>query len=136
MAEKQQENISSKVVAVFLIVSAILFVGGVWLLGSAGRRDGVITIQGEVSEVFEDCQRHRVLEDGEVVERPGISCDGGSYIIVDNEQIYTASGNVPSDQYFYADTSDIAPGDLLEARFIEGEYSKTINCDSCGITVL
>lgn len=156
----KQENISSKLVAFVLILSLALLIGGVWVLSrpSGGstkdtehseeesielpqdpavgveQDPGVVkAVSGQVTEVFEDCSRHLILEDGVVIESDEVSCDGGSYIVIDGIIVYTASGFVPENESYSTDLEGLAPGDYAEVTYITTAYSNQINCDECGL---
>jgi hypothetical protein len=98
--------------------------------------NSLLSVEGVVQEVFEDCARYRVLEGGAVVERNNITCDGGSFIVVDDVRIQTSSGFVPVEESYVTEISDITPGDTLKVSYIAGEFTNSINCEECGITEL
>lgn len=100
------------------------------------RGDGeMITVAGIVSEVFRDCQSWLVLnEDGEAEHRGGVSCDGGSYIIVDGNRIQTSSGYVAAGMAFDKHPADLQPGKFVVVTAVDGPYGGlTLDCDRCGV---
>ncbi len=146
--KNKQENISSKIVGTILFISAFMILVGGWVLsrevGKGGGyveqpiivEDGANTVSGQVNEVFEDCSRRRVFKDGEIVDKQDISCDGGSYLIVEGVQVYTSSGYTSAESYFEYDISNIDPGDMLQVTYDRGEFRNTINCGQCNIESL
>lgn len=97
--------------------------------------EGVVAISGTLTTNFTDCVSHQVLsESGEVNEDPALSCDGGSYIIVDGTEIRTSSGLSP---LHYDKHTTAEPGAVVRVLAdATGTYGLTLDCDSCGVTVL
>lgn len=100
---------------------------------TAGQDPETKTIEGVLNEVFEDCASYRVFENGEVVEKDQISCDGGSFVVINDVKVQTSAGYVPADQYYIKDISGLAPGDTVQAIYVEEEFGNTLNCDTCDI---
>lgn len=99
---------------------------------------GTEKLTGLVTETFKDCGENLVLVDGEVQLGDIASCDGGSYIVIDdNRSVYYESGYVPADQSFYADIGTTSPGDTVEVIYAVDEYDiARVNCDTCYVKVL
>lgn len=96
----------------------------------------VVTVAGLVSEVFQDCQSWLVLnENGEAEHRDGVSCDGGSFIMVEGQRIQTTSGYVAADAAFNKHPSGLEPGEFVVVTAINGPYGGlTLDCDRCGVS--
>ena len=92
-------------------------------------------VEGVVTEIFEDCSRKRVFENGQVVERNDeVSCDGGSYIIVDDFSINTVSGFTSQEFAFSYDIGDLEPGVRVRATYQLDSFDlPNFDCDECGI---
>lgn len=100
------------------------------------RGDGqLITISGIVTEVFRDCQSWMVLnEDGVAEPRSGVSCDGGSFIVVDGRRIQTSSGYVAAEMTFDKHPAELQPGTFVVVIAVNGPYGgPTLDCDRCGV---
>lgn len=95
----------------------------------------MVTIAGIVAEVFRDCQSWLVLNsDGEPESRPEVSCDGGSFVVVDGQRIQTTSGYVAAADAFDKHPAGVQPGDFVVVTAINGPYGGlTLNCDGCGV---
>lgn len=94
-------------------------------------------VSGVVTEVFQDCGSHLVLENGRVVERGAVICDGGSYIVVDGETIRTSAGFTVAEEYYDVDISNLTPGDNVEVYYVTNELGvNELDCNDCTIEVL
>lgn len=102
----------------------------------SGNGNGPVTvIRGIATEVFTDCRSHLVLtEDGTVENVSPISCDGGSYIVVDGRRIQTSAGFVPTEDYFDKHPEDLMPGDsvMVQAREHDGGLL-SLDCQPCSV---
>lgn len=100
--------------------------------------DRITVIRGMLTEVFTDCQSHLVLDDNnQVVPMSTVSCDGGSYIVVDGKTVRTSSGFVSSDRYYDRHNSLMRPGKQVVVSAVPSELladTWTLNCASCSIT--
>lgn len=98
-------------------------------------KDTRITLHGIVTEVFTDCVAHLVLEDGRVVSRSPVSCDGGSWIVVEGTRVVTSSGFVAGDQEFDRHDPDLRPGTRVNVNAMvpAGSTVPTLDCPGCGI---
>ncbi len=93
-------------------------------------------IQGTVTAVFTDCQQHLVLtEDGEIDDSGPVSCDGGSWVIIDGTRIGTASGYVSGPEYVYNHhIGDLLPGEQATAVAATNSYGAlNLNCEACSL---
>lgn len=95
----------------------------------------LVTVAGIVTEVFLDCQSWMVLnEDGDAEHRGGISCDGGSYIVVDGTRIQTSSGFVSADMAFDQHPVELQPGTFVTVTAVKGPFGGlTLDCSRCGV---
>lgn len=102
----------------------------------SGNGNGPVTvIRGVTTEVFTDCQSHLVLTaDGSVENVSPISCDGGSYIVVDGRRIQTSAGFVPAEDYYDKHPADLMPGDsvMVQAREHDGGWL-SLDCEPCSV---
>ncbi|MEM9566132.1 MAG: hypothetical protein AAGA93_26160 [Actinomycetota bacterium] len=104
--------------------------------GTAVPADEVITITGELTEVFTDCASHLVVAPGGQIRSIGeISCDGGSWIKVDGRMIRTSSGFTTRDQVFDRHLADLQPGQqvTVAAIALSGQGLFSLGCPTCGI---
>ena len=101
--------------------------------------DQMIVIRGILSELFTDCQAHYLLGAGGVVEqRDSITCDGGSYVVVDGKTIKTSAGLVPAGQYYNRHNPALRPGQQVVVSATAASQTSaalTLNCAQCGITL-
>ncbi len=98
-----------------------------------------MAVRGTVTEVFTDCVSRLVLtETGQVVETGLISCDGGSFIVVDGTRVFTSSGYTSADLAFDKHPSNLKPGmDVLVTAVRRGGSGPlTLDCDSCRIRLV
>ncbi len=95
----------------------------------------LVTVAGIVEEVFSDCQAWLVLnENGEAEHRSGVSCDGGSFIVVGGNRIQTSSGFVAAEMAFDKHPDALQPGKFVTVTAINGAYGGlTLDCDRCGV---
>jgi len=95
----------------------------------------LVTVTGIVDEVFSDCEAWLVLnENGEAEHQPGVSCDGGSFIVVGGNRIQTSSGFVAAEMAFDKHPDALQPGKFVTVTAINGPYGVlTLDCDRCGI---
>jgi len=98
-----------------------------------------VVIRGKVNEVFTDCQSRLVLnQEGKVESLGPISCDGGSYIMVDGIRIQTSSGYVPAEMAFNKHPDNLRPGQqvmVVAMPYPDGGGLLTLDCDSCRVRV-
>ncbi len=108
--------------------------------GEAGDSNPeTVAVRGTVTEVFTDCVSRLVLtETGQVVETGPISCDGGSFIVVDGNRVFTSSGYTSADLAFDKHPSNLKPGmDVLVTAVRRGGSGPlTLDCDSCRIRLV
>lgn len=103
--------------------------------------DGPVTqtVRGTLTEVFTDCAAHYVLgSDGNVEQLEAISCDGGSYVVVDGKTIRTSAGNSPAGQYYDRHNPALRPGQQVVVSATAASQASaalTLNCAQCGITL-
>jgi hypothetical protein len=99
----------------------------------------MIVIRGILTELFTDCQAHYVLGGGGVVEqRDSITCDGGSYVVVDGKTIQTSAGLVPAGQYYDRHNPALRPGQQVVVSATAASQTSaalTLNCGQCGIAL-
>jgi hypothetical protein len=102
-----------------------------------GSRVNTVTLEGVVTTVFTDCDTEKTLApDGHVRILSAESCDGGSYITLDNETVIaTASGYVAENAAFDMHDSSWQPGQKAEAKVIKSGNGYTLNCTSCTIKI-
>lgn len=94
-------------------------------------------VSGTVTEVFTDCYTHLILtEEGESVVIEPVSCDGGSWVIIDGVRIETASGFVlTDDEVFDHHIRDLQPGEVATAvAVLTDADTLDLNCDECGLS--
>ena len=99
-------------------------------------QDGsVTTIRGLLTVVFTDCQSRLVLNDSGEVENVGpVSCDGGSYIVVDGNRIQTSAGFVASDAYWDRHPSNFQPGQtVVVTAFAHANGRLDLSCSQCSV---
>ncbi len=105
-----------------------------------GEAAGTVSLRGTVTEVFTDCVSRFVLtEAGEVVASGPISCDGGSYIIVDGTRVFTSSGFTSADLAFDKHPSTLKPGQQVSVtatRTGGAGGPLTLDCDSCAVRII
>ncbi len=102
----------------------------------SGQGNGPVTvIRGILTEVFTDCQSHLVFtQDGTVESLSPITCDGGSYIVVDGRRIRTSAGFVPEEDYFDKHPEDLTPGDSVMVQARENDGGElSLDCDPCSV---
>lgn len=101
--------------------------------------DQMIVIRGILTELFTDCQARYVLGDGGGVEEIGpVSCDGGSYVVVDGKTIRTSAGYVPAGQYYDRHNPALRPGQRVVVSATAASQTSaalTLNCARCGISL-
>jgi hypothetical protein len=102
--------------------------------------DKMISVRGTVTEVFTDCQSRLILNEANQVESVGpVSCDGGSYIIVDGRRIQTASGYVMNEaDVFGKHIVALRPGQRVSVTAVYTASAGgmlTLNCVLCEINV-
>ncbi len=99
-----------------------------------------VTLQGMVTEVFTDCVGHLVLnEAGDVVDGGPVTCDGGSYIVVDRIRVFTSSGFTTADKAYDKHPSELRPGRQVSvtAAPIGGTIGRLgLACSTCEVRVL
>ena len=100
--------------------------------------DGTVltVVSGTVTEVFTDCYQHLILtEDGGVDDSGPVTCDGGSWVVINGIRIGTASGFVRSDDDVYdKHLRDLQPGDLASAIAIPtANGALNLNCEGCDL---
>lgn len=97
-------------------------------------KDKRTVVKGLVTEVFTDCVSHLALENGEVVSRNPVSCDGGSWIIVDGRRIQTSSGMTAGGGFDNHDP-DLRPGQQATVNAVSpaGGGGLTLDCPGCHI---
>lgn len=95
----------------------------------------LVTVAGIVDEVFSDCEAWLVLnENGEAEHRRGVSCDGGSFIVVGGTRIQTSSGFVAAEMAFDKHPDTLQPGKFVTVTAVNGPYGGlTLDCDRCGV---
>lgn len=92
----------------------------------------VITIRGVLTESFTDCVSHLVLDasGNAVPSNGGISCDGGSWIVVNRTKIQTSAGYVRSG--YYNKHKGISPGVTVVVKAAKTEWGNLgLACDEC-----
>jgi hypothetical protein len=70
-------------IVLFIVVLVLLL----WLLVFRGRKpkDTTVHLEGTLTQVFTDCESSlRLGPKGEIINDKAVSCDGGSYIVIDN----------------------------------------------------
>ena len=102
---------------------------------TATQGGDVTTISGLLTVVFTDCQSRLVLNDSGEVENVGpISCDGGSYIVVDGIRIQTSAGFVASDAYWDKHPSNFQPGQtVVVTAFVHSSGRLDLSCNQCSV---
>lgn len=107
--------------------------GSSWLNPPAPEK--MITITGVVTEVFTDCMSRMILNGaGKVEIITPVSCDGGSYIIVDGMRIQTTSGFTEPDDHFGKHPTWLRPGHTVRVTAIPtgaGGRLLTLDCVQC-----
>lgn len=100
---------------------------------SKGSSSGeIITIRGLLTESFADCQALTVLDrnGNPVVSDEPVTCDGGSWILVNNTRIRTEAGNVMSG--YFNKHKKILPGTIVEVKTAKDQYGTlSLSCDGC-----
>lgn len=95
----------------------------------------MLTITGVVTEVFTDCMSRLILNDAGKVESIGpVSCDGGSYIIVDGVRIQTTSGFTEADSQFGKHPAWLRPGHTVKVTAVPtgaGGRLLSLDCVQC-----
>lgn len=109
--------------------------GSSWL--NPPTPEKMITIRGQVTEVFTDCMSRLVLNEAGEVESIGpVSCDGGSYIIVNGTRIQTTSGFTAEDDSFGKHPESLRPGQTVKVSAVptgaNGQLM-TLDCVLCGV---
>ena len=99
--------------------------------------DSIVTISGLVTEVFTDCQSHLVLAGDEVHSQDEVSCDAGSWIVVDGVRVRTSSGFTTSDQAYDRHRPDLRPGDRVTVTAVTpgGRNQYSMDCPLCSIEI-
>lgn len=99
-----------------------------------------IALQGTVTEVFTDCVSRLLLTDtGQVVQGGPVTCDGGSYIVVDGTRVFTSSGFTSADLAFDKHPSNLKPGQEVSVIAVRTGGSSgplTLACDSCRLRIV
>lgn len=113
-----------------------LIPGSSWLNPPTAEK--MISVRGTVMEVFTDCQSRLILNDLNEVESIGpVSCDGGSYIVVEGTRIMTASGYMMSEADMYGKhLSTLRPGQQVTVTAVPTASAGgmlTLNCVLCQI---
>lgn len=111
--------------------------GGSWLNPPTPEKSRVI--RGTVTEVFTDCQSRLILNDAGEVESVGpVSCDGGSYIVVDGTRIQTTAGFGASEDNYSKHPANLRPGQRVSVTTVPTESAGgmlTLDCVLCRVTV-
>ena len=98
-----------------------------------------VIVRGQVNEVFTDCRSRLILNAAGEVESVGpVSCDGGSYIVVEGTKIHTSSGFVAADDAYDKHIPTLRPGQTVTVTAIPTGATGgrlTLDCVSCGITL-
>jgi len=101
--------------------------------------DGVetVSIRGTVTEVLTDCVSRLVLSDaGKVVDGGPVTCDGGSYILVDGTRVFTSSGYTSADLAYDKHPSNLKPGQQVSVTAARADSGPlTLNCDTCRVRI-
>lgn len=99
----------------------------------------IITLRGIVEEVFTDCESKLILdENGNVAQGGPVSCDGGSYVVIDGRRIQTSAGYVAADQYYNRHNARLRPGQSVLVFAVPSYWSQdslTLDCGQCGISL-
>lgn len=106
-----------------------------WTSVNPGK-DGMLTIRGTLTEILTDCQSHlRLDSEGQVVEVSPVSCDGGSWIVVDGNRIQTSSGFVSEDQAFDRHDPSLRPGRQVVVVAVSppGVARLSLDCPVCRV---
>ncbi len=94
-------------------------------------------ISGVVTEVLVDCQSHQVLGDsGQVEDTGAVTCDGGSFIVVNGTRIFTSAGYTAAEFYWDKHNSKLRPGvsvSVVAAPIAGGPLG--LACDECGVRI-
>ena len=110
----------------------------IWPQDPNAEATSTVSIRGLVTEVFTDCQSHLVLnEAGQVVDGGPVSCDGGSYVVVDGTKVFTSSGFTSADLAFDKHPRNMKPGlqVAVVATAIGGAGGPLgLACSTCQIT--
>lgn len=107
--------------------------------GSGDAAAGTVALRGTVTEVFTDCVSRLLLtEAGQVVQGGPISCDGGSYIVVDGTRVFTSSGFTSADLAFDKHPSNLMPGQEVSvtASRVGTSGPLTLACDTCRVRIV
>ncbi len=103
---------------------------------SGGSAD-TTRISGLVTEVMVDCQSHQVLGDNGKVEDTGaVTCDGGSFIVVNGTRIFTSAGFTAAEFYWDKHNPKLRPGlnvSVVAAPIAGGPLG--LACDECGVRI-
>jgi len=105
-------------------------------VGGAFAAGGTEVVSGTVTEVFTDCYAHLVLtDDGEIDVIEPVSCDGGSWVIIDGIRVATASGFVlTDDEVFDRHIRDLQPGETATAvATATSGGALNLDCDECSL---
>ena len=98
-----------------------------------------VIVRGQVTEVFTDCRSRLILDAAGEVESVGpVSCDGGSYIVVDGTRIHTSSGFVAADDAYDKHIPTLRPGQTVTVTAIPTGATGgrlTLDCVLCGIVL-
>lgn len=99
--------------------------------------DRMIIIRGTLTELFTDCQAHyRLAADGSVELAEAVTCDGGSYVVVDGNRVQTSAGYVPGNQYYNRHNPNLRPGQrVVVSAVASNQRSLTLACSQCGIAL-
>lgn len=103
-----------------------------------GESAATTRISGVVTEVMTDCASHLVLgADGSVENAGAVTCDGGSFVIINGTRIYTSSGYVPAELAFDKHSSKLRPGmsaTVIAAPITDGG-PLGLRCDACSLQI-
>ncbi|MBI3889228.1 hypothetical protein HY312_01450 [Candidatus Saccharibacteria bacterium] len=94
-------------------------------------------LSGKVTRIQTSCSDKMLNENEEIVPGPSHGlCDGGSFVYIDDQPIYVASGAVSRDKAFSVNIDSIRLGGYATAKYAESESgSKTLHCSQCSINV-
>ncbi len=94
-------------------------------------------ISGTVTEVMVDCVSHQVLgDDGSIQDVGAVTCDGGSFIVVNGTRIFTSAGYTAAEFYWDKHNSKLRPGisvSVVAAPVAGGPLG--LACDECGVRI-
>ncbi len=109
---------------------------GLWVWYRNTPREHTMT--GKLTTKFTDCAREEQMNaQGFITTKTReITCDGGSYIVIDyRDRIGTSSGMIADPNRGYsADVSGVEVGDTVRVHYVaDSDGYMTLDCQKCGV---